>query len=440
MRNTPIDYQIVSEAIKNSGVPDIGQGSIREIVRLASTLEKATGKKFIRMEMGVPGINPPEIGTQAEIEALKRGVASKYPVLEGEPVLKNELARFAKLFLGLDEITSEFCVPSTGSMQGGMATFITAGRRDITKDTILFLDPGFPVQKLQCRAMGLKFENFDVYDSRGEKFREKLEEYFAKGNISCVLFSNPNNPTWICFTDDELRTIGDLATKYDVLVIEDLAYFAMDFRQDYSQPGKEPYQPSVTKYTKNYLILFSSSKAFSYAGQRIGAMIISPEFYNRRFPDLKRFYSSDQFGAALVYGSLYVLSSGVAHSPQYGFAAMLKAANDGTFNFIDQVKIYGERARVMKNMFLKYGFNIPYDHDDDLPLAHGFYFTLSYQGLTGSQLIEELLYYGISAISLQNTGSDKPEGIRACTSQTHENQFADLEYRLQRFHEDHPIK
>jgi hypothetical protein len=47
--------------------------------------------------------------------------------------------------------------------------------------------------------------------------------------------------------------------------------------------------------------------------------------------------------------------------------------------------------------------------DDNVPIADGFYFTVHYPGFTGEELIEELLYYGISAISLSNTGSLRKE-------------------------------
>ena len=43
-------------------------------------------------------------------------------------------------------------------------------------------------------------------------------------------------------------------------------------RQDLSKPYQPPFQPSVAHYTDNYVLLISGSKAFSYAGQRIGAV------------------------------------------------------------------------------------------------------------------------------------------------------------------------
>jgi aspartate/methionine/tyrosine aminotransferase len=438
MKDTPIPFDVVKKHIENSGIANVGKASIREIKRLIDNIEKETGMKFIRMEMGVPGIPPSSIGIEAQCKALHDGVAAIYPDIEGVAHLKSEIARFVKLFLNV-EVPAANCIPTVGSMQGGFACFMTVNRIYAKQDTTLFLDPCFPVHKQQCNVLGVKHVGFDVYNYRGEKLRAKLESFLSNGNISSILYSNPNNPSWVCFTEDELKIIGELATKYNVIVMEDLAYFGMDFRKDYSKPGQAPYQPTVARYTDNFILLISSSKAFSYAGERIGMMVISDKLFTTVAPDLKRYYMFDQFGKAMIFGTMYSLSSGTSHSAQYALAAMLKAVNDGTYNFVEVVKEYGEKAKIMKKLFTDNGFQIVYDKDLDDPIADGFYFTISYPGFSGEQLLEEFVYYGISAISLAITGSERTEGLRACVSLVLRNQFPDLENRLRKFHENHPL-
>lgn len=435
-KNTPIDRGLVTKMITESKLPCVGKASIREIRTLINSIERESGKKFIRMEMGVPGLPASLVGINAEIEALKTGIANSYPEIEGIGALKHEISRFIKLFLDVD-VQEKACIPCTGSTSGSFISFLTLGRADIKKNTVLFLDPGFPVHKMQLKVLGINQTNIDVYKFRGEKLREALEAKLSAGNISCLLYSNPNNPSWICFTENELKIIGELCTKYDVVPIEDLAYFNMDFRKDYSKPGKEPHQPSVAKYCDKYIILVSGSKIFSYAGQRIGCIIISSALFETEYPDLLRFFTSARFGHTIIYGAAYSVSAGVTHSTQYAFAALLKAVNDGDLDFIKEVKIYGERAKKMKKMFLDNGFRIVYDHDDGEPIADGFYFTVAYDGYSGEDLIEELLYYGISAISLSNTGSLRKEGIRACVSLVADSQLPELEGRLRQFQENH---
>ena len=287
-------------------------------------------------------------------------------------------------------------------MQGTYASFLTAGQCTPGKDTILFIDPGFPVQKQQIAVMGYKYESFDVYEYRGERLREALEAHLSKGNIAAMIYSNPNNPAWFCLTDEELKIIGEMANKYDVIVIEDLAYFAMDFRKDLGCPFEPPYQASVARYTDNYIMQISGSKAFSYAGQRIGVTAISNKLYHRSYPGLTQRYGGGTFGTV----------------------------------YIHRVKEYGRRAEKLKKIFTDHGFTIVYDHDLDQPIADGFYFTIGYPGMTGGQLMEELVYYGVSAISLSTTGSNQ-QGLRACTSFIKDHQYDLLDERLRLFEENH---
>jgi len=436
MEKIPISSALIRELSEENGIPDPGSASIREIVQLVNLIERETGIRYVRMEMGVPGLPTPDICIEAEIEALRKGVSAIYPDITGLPELKKESARFIKLFLDID-IRSRGCIPTVGSMMGSMISFLVANRNNRDKEGTLFLDPGFPVQKQQVMMLGHDCHTFDIYNYRGKKLRAKLESYLESGKISSLLYSNPNNPTWICFTEEELSIIGELALKYDVIVIEDLAYFGMDFRKDYSRPGEPPYQPTVARYTDDYILLISSSKIFSYAGQRIGIMAISDHLFDRSYPDLLRYYSSDKFGHSAVFGALYSLSAGVSHSTQYGLAALLRALNDGTYNFREVVEEYATKAAIMKDMFVSNGFNIVYDKDLDVLVADGFYFTLSYPGLSGRDLLRELLYYGISAISLDITGSER-EGLRACVSLVPRDIFPELGRRLKKFREDHP--
>ncbi|MDD4516630.1 pyridoxal phosphate-dependent aminotransferase [Massilibacteroides sp.] len=437
MKNTPVDYQIAKHVIESYGLSDFGKATIREVVAISSQLEKETNIEFIHMEMGVPGLKAAQVGVDAEIEALKNGIASVYPNINGAEVLKKEASRFIQAFLNI-QVSPEGCVPVTGSMQGTFASFLTACQCDEKRDTILFIDPGFPVQKQQITVMGYNFESFDVYDYRGERLRDILEQYLINGNIAAMIYSNPNNPAWFCLTDKELQIIGEMANKFDTIVIEDLAYFAMDFRKDLGKPFQAPYQATVAHYTDNYVLQISGSKAFSYAGQRIGVTAISDKLYKKSFPGLTKRYGGGTFGTVYIHRVLYALSSGTSHSAQFALAAMFKAASDGEFDFVSETKEYGRRAKKLKEIFLRHGFKIVYDLDLDEPIADGFYFTIAYPGMTGGRLMEELIYYGVSAISLETTGS-RQQGLRACTSFIKENQYQLLDERLALFSLNNPL-
>ena len=437
MRPTPINKELIDNTIREHGIQDFAKATIREVKGVAAHAEKESGVEFIKMEMGIPGLPAAQVGVDAQIKSLQDGIAHSYPDIQGLPALKEAASEFVKAFIGVD-INPEGCVPVCGSMQGTFASFLTCSQADKKKDTVLFIDPGFPVQKMQLQVQGTKYETFDVYNFRGEKLGPKLESYLTNGNICAIFYSNPNNPSWICMTDDELRTIGSLATKYDCIIMEDLAYFAMDFRRDI-RPFQEPYQPSVANYTDNYILLISGSKAFSYAGERIGVTCISDKLFHRHYPDLAERYEGLPFGPVFSTRMLYALSSGTSHSAQYAMAAMLKAAAEGKFDFRSEIKIYGDRAHKLKEIFTRHNFYIVYDKDLDQPIADGFYFTIGYPGMTSGELAHELMYYGVSAICLVTTGSEQ-EGLRVCTSFIRDEQYAALEERMSIFAENNPVK
>lgn len=434
MSSTPIPRETIDRIIEDYHIDDFSRATIREIKAIASMAENESGVEFIKMEMGVPGLPASQVGVEAEIEALKSGVASIYPDINGVPELKAEAARFIKAFVNAD-VPPEGCVPVTGSMQGTFASFLTCSQCDTKRDTVLFIDPGFPVQKQQLTVMGVKYETFDVYDYRGDKLRDKLESYLSKENISAIIYSNPNNPSWICFKEDELKVIGELAQKYDTIVLEDLAYFAMDFRDELSHPFRPPYQPTVARYCDKYVLLISGSKAFSYAGQRIGVACISDKLYHSKFPGLTKRYGGVTFGTAFIHRILYALSSGTSHSAQYALAAMFRAASDGKYAFLEEVKEYGRRAEKLKSIFLKHGFHLVYDSDMGVPVADGFYFTIGYPDMDSGTLSRELMYYGVSAIPLSTTGSVQ-QGLRACTSFIYPHQYELLDERMRLFAEN----
>lgn len=437
MRPTPINKELIDNTIREHGIQDFAKATIREVKGVAAHAEKESGVEFIKMEMGIPGLPAAQVGVNAQIKSLQDGIAHSYPDIQGLPALKEAASEFVKAFIGVD-INPEGCVPVCGSMQGTFASFLTCSQADKKKDTVLFIDPGFPVQKMQLQVQGTKYETFDVYNFRGEKLGPKLESYLVNGNICAIVYSNPNNPSWICMTDDELRTIGSLATKYDCIIMEDLAYFAMDFRRDI-RPFQKPYQPSVANYTDNYILLISGSKAFSYAGERIGVTCISDKLFHRHYHDLAERYEGLPFGPVFSTRMLYALSSGTSHSAQYAMAAMLKAAAEGKFDFRSEIKIYGDRAHKLKEIFTRHNFYIVYDKDLDQPIADGFYFTIGYPGMTSGELAHELMYYGVSAICLVTTGSEQ-EGLRVCTSFIRDEQYAALEERMAIFAENNPVK
>lgn len=430
--------ELVEQAVNELNIADLSRATIGEVLLVAQYLEKETGIPFIRMDQGSPGLPVNKIGVEAEKAALDRGVGSQYPAAAGVPELKQEASRFVKAFLNID-ISARACVPTVGSVAGSYGSFIACTQRTPGKNKVLFIDPGFPIQKSQLRVIGADWVEFDIYDYRGKALRDKLESMLACGDIAAIVYSNPNNPAWICLEEEELAIIGELATKHDVIVLEDLAYFCMDFRKDLGHPFEPPYPPTVARYTDNYILMLSSSKIFSYAGQRMALTCISDKLFDRHFPALaERYKDSGVFGQTLIASILYMITSGCTASTQYAYAEMLRLSTEGKINFVEDTREYARRAEKMKKIFTDNGFHIVYDYDATQPVGDGFFFTIGYGNMTGGELLKELLYYGVSSISLGTTGSEQ-NGVRACTSRMRDDLYDTMQERMKAFNEDHSI-
>lgn len=410
----PLSQQQLSGLLSEMGIDDISRTTIRQCSMVGSALEEMAGEKFSHLEFGVPGIPVCRIGIEAQKKALDEGMPSVYPNVQGIPELKKNASRFVKAFIDID-IDPKGIVPTVGSMQASMTSVLECSQLQPGKDTILYICPGFSAHGRQPDLLGIKNIFFDIYEFRAEKLRAKLESYFKQGNIAAILYSNPNNPAWICLTEEELQIIGELATQYDVIVLEDMAYLCMDFRKDLSVPFEPPFQSTVARYTDNYIIMLSGSKIFSYAGERIAVVCISDKLFRREYPALKERWGLARFGDNYILNYLYVNTSGTSHSAQYALSAMFEASVDGRYNFVRELRNYGLRAHRSREIFDANGFHLVYEKDMEQTISDGFFYTVGYKSMGNRELLESLLRCGVVAVPLNTTGSGQ-SGIRVCVS------------------------
>lgn len=189
----PLSDDQLSGIMARLNISSLTTATIRQIVALTSAAQELSGENFVQLELGNPGLPSQKIGVDAQTKALSDGIANKYPPVMGTTPLKNAGSKFVKAFLDLD-IPAECIVPSVGSMQGSFSLMLLLAKRDPAKDTMLYLDPGFAPQHLQAQIIGMKQTSFDIFNYRGDALAEKLESILKHGNITGILYSNPNNP------------------------------------------------------------------------------------------------------------------------------------------------------------------------------------------------------------------------------------------------------
>ena len=145
--------------------------------------------------------------------------------MSGIPELKEQASRFIRAFLDIG-VAPQGCIPTVGSMQGSFTLFLLCSQLDPKKNKILFIDPGFPVQRNQVHILNIPHASFDIYEYRAEKLGPKLESYLTQGDVAAIVYSNPNNPAWICLTEEELRTLANAVfVKKQTSLVRDMFLF-----------------------------------------------------------------------------------------------------------------------------------------------------------------------------------------------------------------------
>ncbi|MDO5563470.1 MAG: pyridoxal phosphate-dependent aminotransferase, partial [Synergistaceae bacterium] len=103
-----------------------------------------------------------------------------------------------------------------------------------------------------------------------------LEEAFKDG-VKVFLYSNPNNPTGVIYSPQEVKEIGRLAKKYNVAVIADELYSRqlLDEKLTYTHLRALPERP------EELVTIIGPSKTESLSGFRLGVAYGSPNIIAR---------------------------------------------------------------------------------------------------------------------------------------------------------------
>lgn len=417
-----LSFDELNKRFKKYGVDlkEVEYPSIRDIsdVITQDNFDDVFENGFINLCIGIPSLKAPQ-----ELVDFQKDMCDSYhnmyaPFI-GLNEVKSETLKTLKLFLNIDdyEMDKNLVFSTVGAMHASYLALQIVKELD---KKVVFLDPGFSVNKLQAKIIGLEYLNVDFGDS---EWLNKLED-ILKYNESAVLFSNPNNPTGMFFKDDVLRDIAFLINKYNGIAIEDLAYFLMVYDTDYTYPGVEPFFPTITKHTNDNILIMSASKLFSYAGERIGIIKISKELSEKKI----RGENTLRFLGKYIHGTVASVSQS-AQRTLYMALKMLNENNPIMRKYLDNLREeYRERLEFVEHVFREANFKRIYKSNERATL----YMCFEHPDYThGGDICKKLLCYGIATVPLEIFGG-KP-GIRVSISLLDKNRREILKRRLKNF-------
>lgn len=130
----------------------------------------------------------------------------------------------------------------------------------------------------------------------GYRFNEKIFEAAIRGNTKIFILSHPHNPTGNVWSEDELRTMGEICARNGVLVISD------EIHEDLILNPERKHIPFASlgeKFAENSITCTAPSKTFNLPGLQ-SANVFVP---NRRLrEELHRQYERNVFELVNVMG------------------------------------------------------------------------------------------------------------------------------------------
>lgn len=277
----------------SEGIRSAGEDRSDVILSIADDLVEK-GIPVIRMDLGSPDIDCPEIAKRAAIDALNNG-ESHYTDLCGIPRLRRAIAAKEKRDKGL-VVNPDSIIVTVGASEallGVYATFLTPG------DEIIIPTPGYCSYMFILKTLGVRVVELPIIKDcqvvvNTEEFEARITE-----KTKMILLNYPQNPTGLMYTHEQLEKIADIAKRHDLLVISDECYEKYLFEGEFTSIATLPGMRERT------FIINSVSKSFGMTGWRVG-YVIPPEGAE---PTMGSFHgnlilcatSFAQFGAAAAY-------------------------------------------------------------------------------------------------------------------------------------------
>jgi len=244
------ELQLIGECLPGKSV-DFSHGDVNAFEPIPGTLDE-----FIK------GVHCG--GEQAYTEYKGRGIVRKS--------VSEKLSAFTNTSISAD--TQLIITPGT---QG--ALFLAMGSLIDRGDKVAIVEPDYFANRKIVHFLNGEIIpvalNYLESDKRAGLDLTQLEEAFKDG-VKVFLFSNPNNPTGVIYSPDEIRTIAQLAKKYDVAVVVDQLYARQIFDgRMYTHLCAQDHLPD------NLITIIGPSKTESLSGYRVGVAFGSQTIISR---------------------------------------------------------------------------------------------------------------------------------------------------------------
>jgi aspartate/methionine/tyrosine aminotransferase len=224
----------------------------------------------------VDAFTPTPGSMEAFLEAVEIGGSQAYTEYRGSADIRDELATRLGDFTGSAISGQDEMILTPGTQS---ALFLSVAATVSTGDKVAIVQPDYFANRKLVQFFGgeiypvsIEYQN-DVPGAGLDL--SKLKAAFEAG-VRVFLFSNPNNPTGVVYSAEEIRTIADLAREFGVTVIADQLYSRLRYE------GATYTHMRATELPDSQVVtIMGPSKTESLSGYRLGVAFGSPAVIER---------------------------------------------------------------------------------------------------------------------------------------------------------------
>ncbi len=236
--------------------------AIRDVALLADKIEKETGEKVIRLNIGDPtyyDFDVPDSIKKAMKEAVEEGY-NYYSSSLGVMELRESIVKLEKELRGVSIQVDDVVV--TNGLSEAIMAIIGASLNPGEK--ILVPSPTYPPYISATKFYNAIPVEYKTVEEEGwlpdiDDIRNRVDE-----KTKAIVVINPNNPTGAVYTSSLLKEIVDIAGEHGLFVISDEIYDRLVFEGSRA--------PSLAEVNSDVptLILNGFSKVYLATGWRVG--------------------------------------------------------------------------------------------------------------------------------------------------------------------------
>lgn len=222
---------------------------------------KDQGFDVIGLGAGEPDFNTPQHIIDAAVQSMNAG-QTKYTPSAGLPALKKEIVNKFKIDQGIDYDASQIIVGS-----GAKHVLYTLFQAILDEgDEVIIPTPywvSYPEQVKLADGIPIYIEGKE--ENEYKITPEQLEEAITE-KTKAVIINSPSNPTGMLYSEEELKALGEVCLKANILIVSDEIYEKLVYGNN-KHVSIAQISPELKEQT---IVINGVSKSHSMTGWRIG--------------------------------------------------------------------------------------------------------------------------------------------------------------------------